>query len=128
METARLTMTSMYSQLLAATMEGQHPDEADAPPSSGELLSRVLSCRRHLDHPGSPTVDGHAVTTADGAVGPAGDLAANVAYDMALLALCAARGIDSDPAMFGRPLVERSRLEAALAAQGLDLDVLERER
>ena len=48
-------------------------------------------------------------------------LASEVAYDRALVNLCAARGIDVDPQRFTHPGQERSRLERELAATGVDL-------
>jgi hypothetical protein len=76
--------------------------------SPEELLTRALECRRRLR--ASPA----STASAD-------DLALQLDYDLALLRLCQARGIDCDPDGFGRPLAERRRLEDELARSGVDL-------
>lgn len=48
-------------------------------------------------------------------------LAAEVAYDRALVKLCAERCIDVDLAEFSYPIRARSHLEAELAARGVHL-------
>jgi len=96
----------MYVQLLAAVLA------ADGAVSCvpGELLSVARTSRHQM-----LTSTGHAHPSAER------DLAYDVLYDCALIRLCAAAGIDSTPASFGRPLVERERLERALTAMGVDL-------
>ena len=49
-------------------------------------------------------------------------LAAEVAYDRALIALCTERGIDAHATSFAYPGVERRRIEMLLALDGVDLD------
>ena len=49
-------------------------------------------------------------------------LAAEIAYDRALIALCTERGIDADATSFAYPREERQRIETVLRHEGLDLD------
>jgi len=49
-------------------------------------------------------------------------LAAEIAYDRALICLAAQRGIDVTPINFAHPKIERDRLEAELLRQGIDLE------
>ena len=55
-------------------------------------------------------------------------LADDVAYDRALIRLCAAKGIGAAPERFAQPVDERRRLEQELAAMDLDLSALGRIR
>jgi hypothetical protein len=55
-------------------------------------------------------------------------LAAEVAYDRALIKLCTANGIDADPLGFSHPAAERARLERELAAAGIDVVAFARRR
>ena len=48
-------------------------------------------------------------------------LARELAYDGALIRLCASLDIPTSPASFAHPLRERARLERELAARGVDL-------
>jgi len=97
---------TMYSELLLASFE-----QASAEGEPGELLARLIACRHRLLS--GPEGGGEAE--------PASDLAANIAYDLALLRLCGSRGIDCDPRLFGQPLAERRRLEEQLAVSGINL-------
>lgn len=99
---------SMYADLLAASCD-QPMVSADEHRDVGLLLARAIASRRGLSTP-----------PGSGA-GPEGNLAANIDYDLALLRLCLARGIDADPRRFDRPIEERGRLEAELAKRGIDL-------
>jgi hypothetical protein len=99
---------SMYAELLVMSFL-QRASNGDPLSDVGDLLSRLLSCRKRL----------HPPTVRDG--GAAGDLAANIDYDLALLRLCSARGIRCDPVWFDRPILERCRLESELAGCGVDL-------
>ena len=49
-------------------------------------------------------------------------LAAEIAYDRALIALCTERGIDAHATSFAYPRAERQRIETVLNTNGLDLD------
>ena len=48
-------------------------------------------------------------------------LGAEIAYDRALIKLCAANGIEVSAESFSHPAAERARLEHELAAQGIGL-------
>ncbi len=97
---------AMYVQLLCAVLTS---DEADSC-APGELLHRARTSRRQL----LGSTD-HARCSAER------DLAHDVRYDCALIRLCAASGIETTPAAFGQPRVERARLERALADTGMNL-------
>ena len=106
-------MTSMYSDLLAASVAAMPEDAGDV--SAGELLAVLIDARRRLSA-ASPTI---------GPSTPAAALAAHIDYDVALITFCAARGIVTDPDRFGSPGSERRRLERALAQMGVDLEALD---
>ena len=53
-------------------------------------------------------------------------LAAEVAYDRALISLCAERDINVVTSEFAHPRAERARLEGELARAGVDLSALAR--
>jgi len=74
------------------------------------LIDYALVCRSEMLKP-SEYQGGSALTS----------LAAEVAYDRALLKLCEAHGINVVNLSFLHPQEERARLEAALAMAGLDL-------
>jgi hypothetical protein len=97
---------AMYVQLLSAVLTSDRAD-AYAP---GELLSLARTRR-------------HQMLTSTSRARPSAerDLAYDVNYDCALIRLCAAAGIETAPASFGQPGVERGRLEHALAEAGVDL-------
>lgn len=97
---------SMYTQLLQVVWE-----EAQSDGAAEELLKAAVTRRRALDV--AESAHGQAVEKA---------LAANLAYDVALLRLCAAHGVDVDPLRFSRPLVERRLLETELTRRGVELD------
>jgi hypothetical protein len=97
---------AMYVQLLSAVLT------ADGAGSygPGELLSLARTSRHQM------------LTSTDRAhLSAERDLAYDVNYDCALIRLCAATGIETTPASFGQPGVERDRLERALAGMGLNL-------
>ena len=48
-------------------------------------------------------------------------IAAEVAYDSALVQVCGKYGIETEPARFASPTTERQRLERELALRGIDL-------
>jgi hypothetical protein len=107
------TLMSMYSELLTATVRSEGigrygPDQAP------ELLEWLSVCRRLLEES----------TGASDNREPSDDIAANIAYDLALLRLCVAVGVESDPTRFDRPMVERTRLERELSAHGFELNGL----
>jgi hypothetical protein len=102
---------SMYAELLAASFD-ECSAQGEETPEVGDLLARAIASRHRLT--AGPAAD----------AGPEGDLATNIEYDLALLGLCAARGIEGHPRRFDRPGEERRRLEEELAKRGIDLEEL----
>jgi hypothetical protein len=95
----------MYAHILGSALD-DWVDEL-----TGEALSDyALVCRSEMLRP--PAFEGGVALTA---------LAAEVAYDRALIKLCEAHGIDVIDPSFLHPREERARLEEALASAGLDL-------
>lgn len=95
----------MYVQLLSSALyEWVH--ELSGPP----LIAEVRLRRAEMLAPG-----GHDDAFA------CGILAAEVAYDCALIKLSAAMGIEATIEQFAHPPVERVRLERALANAGIDI-------
>jgi hypothetical protein len=111
---ARLRMMSMYSELLAASLRSTDPARDGAATTEVALLSELAACRRDLTR-------ARPAEAAGGGADASADIARQVDYDLALIRLCRLRGIDCDPGRFTRPLVERRRLEEALAAAGVEL-------
>jgi hypothetical protein len=97
---------SMYVELLSAVLA----DEETKPVRSDSPLDVARECRgRMLERRGRT---GGSIQH---------ELADEVAYDRALVNLCAASGLDVDPKGFSHPRRERARLENALAELGVDL-------
>jgi hypothetical protein len=97
---------AMYAQLLSAVLTSDRA-VSYAP---GELLSLARTSRHQM------------LTSTDRSHRSAErDLAYDVQYDCALIRLCSAAGIETTPASFGQPGVERARLERALTESGVDL-------
>jgi hypothetical protein len=94
---------NMYSHLLSSVFE-DWVDEL----TGTSLVDYALICRVEML---SPRPTGSASIA----------LAAEIAYDRALIKLCASRRIPVDVAGFARPQSERERLERELAAVGVDL-------
>jgi hypothetical protein len=105
---------SMYSELLTASLAAQPNIESERGTPS-HLLAHLMWCRQRLE--GSVSRSRRE---------PEVDLAANLDYDVALLRLCTARGIDSEPGRFAIPLLERRRLEMELRECGINLEILGR--
>ncbi len=103
----------MYVDVLSAALE------ARAGTLSGTaLLDHVVACRAQLLAAG----DGQAESAYD-------CLAAEAAYDRALIWLCDEVGVATAVANFADPNSERNRLEARLVeAAGIDLPALTRAR
>jgi hypothetical protein len=101
---------SMYVDLLSSVLS----DVADEL-TGDALLGYTLTCRDEMLR-ASPSKSGAAYVA----------LAAEVAYDRALLKLCKANNIEVIPANFARPREERARLEHELAQSGTDLVALGR--
>jgi hypothetical protein len=95
----------MYVDFLAQALEGW----SDERPRE-ELIEYVVACRadmlflRHSDQ-----------------VCAFAALASEIAYDRALMTLCAAEGIEVVATRFAHPSSERRRLEQELAARGIEL-------
>ena len=113
---------SMYSELLGISIAAQDADDPSAA-TAGALLARAIGCRRSL--PSDKQTDNGAPARRKTVTGEmAGDLAANLDYDAALVRLCAARGIRATVEGFATPRDERRRLEEALKAAGVDLSTM----
>lgn len=102
----------MYVDVLAGAFDAWDTD------LSGEaLLDYVVTCRSVLLATGAGR--GHSAQDL---------LAAEVAYDRALIRLCDALGIAARIDSFADPRRERSRLESQLSAAGINLPSLSRAR
>ena len=95
---------SMYVEILSQAMAG----EEEPAQSRASLLDATCECRQQMLET-RRRVDGT----------PEHRLAHEVAYDRALLRLCAALGIETVLGRFNRPLEERDRLEHELATRGI---------
>jgi hypothetical protein len=102
---------SMYAQLLDAALEQRPPREPD--PSRNHAVEEVRRCREELEL----GVPHHNIDTVPSV------LALQIGYDVALLELAEAVGIESGPSRFDQPERERDRLRRALNDIGIDLDV-----
>ncbi len=111
----KLWAMSMYSELLSGLCADVDP--LPLPVSRDELVVILLQCRRRMDGNGS---DGEHIMTED--------LALELDHDRMLLRLCTAMGIETEPARFGNPLVERERLENRLREAGVDFRTLDDNR
>jgi hypothetical protein len=96
---------AIYSDLLAVAFEDTHQQGDVAVLTRAAIMSRIAVNR---------TRSGQGMV--------AEYLAAQLAYDRALIRLCLASGIATSPARFERPAIERQRLEDALAGIGVVLD------
>jgi hypothetical protein len=100
---------AMYAQLIGAALERVEPGETR---TAGEVLSELIRCRSQLE----PSRSG------DRSLSWVPEAVANqLAYDVALVELARCHGIDCDPLAFDQPPAERSRLENALAARGVQV-------
>jgi hypothetical protein len=95
----------MYDHILSSALN-DWVDEL----SGDALVEYALVCRNEMRH--APRYQGETALVA---------LAAEVAYDRALIKLCEAHGIGGADMSFLHPRQERARLEAALVAAGIDL-------
>ncbi len=102
---------SIYADLLTsalASWEGEF--------SGGVLFDHVIACRMEMLS-SAPAPGENAYLT----------LARDIAYDRALIKLCAKNGIDARAVDFAHPSEERSRLERALADHGVNLTAIARQ-
>ncbi len=96
----------MYVDILSSALD-QWVTDLNGP----DLIEYTLLCREEL-RAVTPPQGGSAYTA----------LAAEIAYDRALIALCTERGIDAHATSFSYPASERRRIEAILRHDGVDLD------
>jgi hypothetical protein len=100
----------MYTQLLYAALRQRPLTEVGA---TEDALDDVVRCRHDLEDgvpPGAP--DTVSVV-----------LALQIAYDLALVELARAVGVETDPNRFEQPQPERERLERALRNLGITLEM-----
>lgn len=109
---ARLQKMSMYSQLLAASLDATG---LEGPSLEASLLHELEQCRRRL----GPQERSGGLDRGGAASDTFGNLACQIDYDLVLIRLSQLHGIDCHPALFTRPLPERQRLEEALRAAGV---------
>jgi|SRR6185312_6332192 hypothetical protein len=101
----------MYSELLSDLCLSADPEEV--PPSKEQLVADLQQCRMRIHSRAS--LHKHVV---------AEDLARELDHDRILLSLCAALGVEHDPARFVNPIAERHRLEELLRREGIEFDPL----
>jgi hypothetical protein len=101
-----LADVSMYVDILSSALD-QWVTDLNGP----DLIEYALLCREEL-RALTPPPGGSAYTA----------LAAEIAYDRALIALCTERGIDAHATNFSYPTSERRHIEAVLRDDGVDLD------
>jgi hypothetical protein len=96
---------TMYAHILSSALD-DWVDEL----TGDALVDYALVCRVEMHRPSQ--YEGQTALTA---------LAAEVAYDRALIKLCEAHRVGVGDLSFLHPQQERARLEVALAAAGVDL-------
>ncbi len=96
----------MYVDILSSALDDWVSDLGER-----ELIEYTLICRDELRTVWPP--GGGSAYTA---------LAAEIACDRALIALCTERGIDAHATSFAYPRAERQRIEMVLKQGGLDLE------
>jgi hypothetical protein len=97
---------SMYTQLLDVA----YGRCGQLGASTQDAVDEVLRCRGELTALCPEGADFVPIT-----------LARQIGYDVALLDLAAALGIETDPSRFEQPWRERARLEHAIRARGIDV-------
>ncbi len=95
----------MYVQILSSAL-----DEWVTDLTGQDLIEYAILCREELRAVAPP--NGGSAYTA---------LAAEIAYDRALIALCTEHGLDAHAASFAYPMAERERIESRLTEIGIDL-------
>jgi hypothetical protein len=96
----------MYVEILSSAL-----DEWVTDLGGPELIEYAVLCRDELQAVAPP--NGRSAYAA---------LAAEIAYDRALIAICTELGIYAHATTFAYPTAERKRIETLLAEQGIDLD------
>lgn len=104
----------MYRQLLAVALLERPPHPGDPDEEPQVLLERLAEQRHQLLSAGAGTSRRHA--------DPAAAVALQLRYDVALIHLCSALGIDYQLDRFSQPAAAREALEQSLRRMGLDLD------
>ena len=102
---------SMYAELLIAACGQQWPAEAGA--TERDALEELHRCRAQLGESAKAAAGPDLVPVV---------LALELSYDVALLRLALAAGVETDPSRFDQPRRERARLEGALRERGIGLD------
>jgi hypothetical protein len=105
---------SMYTDLLRRALDSNSGDQEQ---TGGELLATLLQCRSQLANPSPLTKPS----------GPVTGVAAQLAYDAALIEFARHLGRESAPEAFDPPQVERTRLERAVGSHNVDLTRLDEE-
>jgi hypothetical protein len=100
----------MYTQLLEAALGARAISGRTRPIDAS--LAEVFRCRRELEEVGPSDSVADRVSAA---------LADQVAYDIALIELAGALGIECDPRGFDQPQQERHKLEHVLEVRGIRL-------
>lgn len=99
----------MYTQLLEAALGARTVSGQTRPVDAS--LADVFRCRRQLEEVGpNSVVDRVSAALAD-----------QVAYDVALIELARALGIECDPRGFDQPQQQRHKLEHGLEVRGIRL-------
>ena len=102
---------SMYTHLLGVARGQRRSDVNDT--AARDALVEARRCREELKAGLPPGLDPDAVPVV---------LALEIGYDVALMDLATAHGVQTDPSQFEQPERERARLEKELAAMGVRLD------
>jgi hypothetical protein len=98
---------SMYSDLLMSAL-----DDWGETFSGSALIDYAVMCRTEMQRSGPRRGDAAHIA-----------LAAEIAYDRALIKVCVEQRIDVDVADFSHPMKARSHLEHELADRGINLTV-----
>ena len=106
-----LTIVSMYTQLLGTALAEQQPPETGRDAGAG--LAELRSTRGRMQRNERSRI---------GSGWAPGAVSDQLAYDVALVRLAVEHGIDFELDGFERPQLGRSRLEQALAVQGVPMD------
>ncbi len=101
------SIVSIYSQLLVAAFGSAQ--QVDGSQDVAQLVADLTSCRARLPEVESPLAASGGVPAA---------VADQLAYDLALTALCRHASVAFDVAEFDRPATARARLEQALSDKG----------
>jgi hypothetical protein len=102
----------MYIDMLSSALSAWDLDLSD-----DELVDHAVTCRARMLATGT-TLGASAYEA----------LAAELAYDRALMRLCEQMGVTTSVDGFAFPQIERVRLEQALAEKDIDVVALSRER